>query len=356
MSFSYDFGFEEDNQTTIRGRLRLDLPQTDERENLFRSGTVELEKGGSLELCLYHNPHTRKFIYLRDAIVSDQLADLTGLKKPEYDPEQLIRLPGQLSLGAERSELTGKAIREILLAPILGGLIAGHRQDQIAVFPIAREGLKYQVAECLFQDFGFYCDEVMLDAHHVFDRTVPIYNRKVEMTLFKDKDLDPAQKKNMRVAVVADSIASGLVMREVIRTIHARFERITHIEIISPLATLRGMSRIIPLLHEDLPPVRVHVFETILNALPPDYYYSAHFADPAFHLEPEAEAEYREWWGRDNFGNVIADTACAGYGWSEAFFSPRKQIQMMNKQLYERHKLEITDILRRNLQKTPPKQ
>jgi hypothetical protein len=72
------------------------------------------------------------------------------------------------------------------------------------------------------------------------------------------------------------------------------------------------------------------MFETLLNALPPDYYYSAHFSILEFHIDPELESEYHEWWGKDGVGNDIADTACAGYGWSEVFFNPRKQIEMMN--------------------------
>ena len=70
---------------------------------------------------------------------------------------------------------------------------------------------------------------------------------------------------------------------------------------------------------------------------------------PEFHIQPELDQEYREWWGKDCNGNAIADTACAGYGWSEVFFSPRKQIQMMNSQLETRHNLNIVDIIRRNI-------
>jgi GH15 family glucan-1,4-alpha-glucosidase len=80
-----------------------------------------------------------------------------------------------------------------------------------------------------------------------------------------------------------------------------------------------------------------------------DSYYSAHYAEPEFHIRPELEDEYREWWGRDAAGNYIADTACAGYGWAEAFFNPRKQIQMIDEQLVARHQLTIADIVRRNL-------
>jgi hypothetical protein len=63
------------------------------------------------------------------------------------------------------------------------------------------------------------------------------------------------------------------------------------------------------------------------------------------------DAEYRAWWGKDSEGKSIADTACAGYGWSEAFYSPRKQIQMMNSQLQARHGLTIADIVKRNISK-----
>ena len=52
--------------------------------------------------------------------------------------------------------------------------------------------------------------------------------------------------------------------------------------------------------------------------------------------------------GQDANGNMIADTACAGYGWSEVFYSPRKQIEMINNQLRLRHNLSIADIVKRN--------
>ena len=51
----------------------------------------------------------------------------------------------------------------------------------------------------------------------------------------------------------------------------------------------------------------------------------------------------------DGFGRWIADTACAGYGWSEVFYSPRKQIEMINGELGERHGLTIVDLIRRQL-------
>jgi hypothetical protein len=208
--------------------------------------------------------------------------------------------------------------------------------------------LKYHVADSIFSNFGYYCDEIVLDAHHVFDSSVPVYNRTVELTLFKDKDLDQQQKENISVAFLADSIASGLVMKEVIGRVSERFENLERIEVIAPLASIRGLCRLAQAETAKRVHLRVHVFETILNALPPDFYYSAHFKDPGFHIHPEMEEAYRNWWGIDSNGNAIADTACAGYGWSEVFYSPRKQIQMMNSQLLSRHGLTIADILRRN--------
>jgi hypothetical protein len=153
------------------------------------------------------------------------------------------------------------------------------------------------------------------------------------------------------VAFIADSIASGLVMKEVIARVKERFCNLQQVEVVSPLATIRGLCR---LAHSDVAHntrLRVHVFETLLNALAPDYYYSAHFNIPELHICPDLETSYRNWWGVDAEGRNIADTACAGYGWSEVFYSPRKQIQMMNNELMLRHHLKITDIIERNIVK-----
>jgi len=236
----------------------------------------------------------------------------------------------------------------IFSSPLLNKTIRKYGQHNLAVFPIAREGLKYQVADALFTNFGYYCDEVVLDAHHVFDSSVPVYNRTVELTLFKDKDLDQHQKENITVAFLADSIASGLVMKEVIARVSERFENLERIEVVSPLATIRGLCRLAQAETARRVHLRVHIFETILNALPPDFYYSAHYKNPGFHIRPDLEQAYRAWWGVDKDGVEIAETACAGYGWSEVFYSPRKQIQMMNGQLGSRHGLSIADIVKRN--------
>lgn len=350
MPYELPFALEEADSSIVRGVVNLADPQTDAQGNQYRLGRVSKLAGGSVDVVLYHNPHTREFLYLRDGVMTPALARLCELEEGIYSPGMGLRLPGQLCLGAERTLLVGRAVEDIVRSAPLLDLLHGCRQEQIAVFPIAREGLKYQVAEGLFQVLGVHCDEVLLDAHHVFDKTVPVYNRKVEMTLFKDKDLDSEQKRNMRVAIIADSIASGLVMQEVIRAIHQRFEQIEHIELVAPLATVRGLCRIIQAHEgEDFPPIRVHIFETLLNALAPDYYYSAHYPQNEMHIQPGLEEDYRAWWGRDDAGNWIADTACAGYGWSESFFSPRRQIQMMNAELTMRHGLTIAQILKRNI-------
>lgn len=345
--FNYSFSFLEDTLNQTTGWLELEEPLSYQYNTLesgfYRPGRIVLDSGKTLELVLYHNEPTSKFIYMRDCPVDPRLMEIIGAKQDIYSKASRISLPGQLCLGAERTSLIGEAMTILFKSPVLVPIFEEYQQENLAVFPIAREGLKYQVVDAIYQNYGFYCDEIVLDAHHVFDSSIPVYNRSVEMTLFKDKDLDLPQKENIAVAFFADSIASGLVMKEVIGRVRERFEHLKHVEVVTPLATIRGLCR---LLQATIPPdcqVRVHVFETLLNALPPDYYFSAHFGDPGFHIRPDLEETYREWWGKDAQGNVIADTACAGYGWSEVFYSPRKQIQMMNSQLFSRHALTIAD-------------
>ena len=272
--------------------------------------------------------------------------ELTGLSPADTVGLKNLRLPGQLCMGSERTALIGKAVDDLIGSPPLKNVITSRKQQNMAIFPIAREGLKYQVAEAIFSNYGYFCDEILLDAHHVFDSSVPVYNRKVELGIFKDKDLDKVQKEKITVAFIADSIASGLVMKEVITRINERFTFIEHIEVVSPLTTIRGLCRLARVDGGKKTKIRVHIFETLLNALPPDYYYSAHYNIPELHIRPELDAEYRDWWGKDAAGNIVAETACAGYGWSEAFYSPRKQIQMMNGELQSRHNLTIADIIR----------
>ena len=93
------------------------------------------------------------------------------------------------------------------------------------------------------------------------------------------------------------------------------------------------------------------MFETLLNALPPDYYYSAHFPDDRQHINPDLQTAYSDWFGEDAAGKRIADYACAGYGWSEAFYAPRKQISMINDQLIERHSISLQELLLKKIGK-----
>jgi len=348
--FSYDFAFSDVEANEVVGYLELDNPIPYGRgTSFYRPGRIALEGCGGMDLVLYHNPATASFMYLRDSPVDANLLELVGLTPAEIGHLPSIVLPGQLCLGSDRAQLIRTAIKDMFSSPALRTTISTRSQQNLAVFPIAREGLKYQVTEAIFDNYGYYCDEVVLDAHHVFDSSVPIYNRKVEMTIFKDKDLDRQQRENISIAFIADSIASGLVMRETIERVKERFAHIQEVNVIAPLATIRGLCRIGKTECLQDTRVRLHVFETLLNALPPDYYYSAHFSSPEFHIRPDMDADYRAWWGLDSQGSAIADTACAGYGWSEVFYSPRKQIQMINSQLQERHNLTIADIVRRNI-------
>ena len=298
---NFPFSFLEDSQNQTVGNLELEdaIPYQDDpvRTALYRPGKIKLTNGKTLDLVLYHNDATAKFIYLRNSPIDKNLLDIVGLS-PEVSPDHpVIKLPGQLCLGSDRVRLISDAIDVMVKSPVFSTIFDNFKQQNIAVFPIAREGLKYQVLEAIYKNYGFYCDEIVLDAHHVFDSSVPVYNRTVELTLFKDKDLDLQQKENISVAFFADSIASGLVMKEVIERVKERFENLKQVEVIAPLATIRGLCRIVQTELSDSFKVRAHVFETLLNALPPDYYYSAHFSDPKFHICPDLDQEYREWWG-----------------------------------------------------------
>lgn len=351
--YSFPFSFPEDDSSVVRGALELQAPLTNAHNpseiSQYRPGKIHLEGYADLDLVLYHNPATAAFMYLRREPVNPNLMALIGLDAAETAGLEYITLPGQLCMGSERVAVIGHAISDLLSADAIRPVIEQRKQHNLAIFPIAREGLKYQVAEAIQHNFGYFCDEIILDAHHVFDSSVPIYNRKVEMTLFKDKDLDKSQRQNISVAFIADSIASGLVLKETIARVKERFDHIERIEVIAPLATVRGLCRIARSEFNNGVHVRVHVFETLLNALPPDFYYSAHYHDAKMHICPDLDEAYRAWWGQDAAGNWIADTACAGYGWSEVFFSPRKQIEMINGELKARHGLGIADVVRRNL-------
>lgn len=354
--YTYPFKFSDDDSTFIEGSLTLEKPlpyktKKPEGSGFYRPGKIILGEETNLELVFYHTPSTARFIYIENKKPEPRLMEFIGIAPEELEGVDSLSLPGQVWLGAGRANLMWKSMQDIFNAPPLRETITSNKQENLAIFPIAREGLKYQVPEAIYETYGYYTDEVILDAHHVFDSTVPVYNRKVEMTLFKDKDLNQPQHDLVKVAFIADSIASGLVMREVIDRIKERFRNLERVEVLAPLATIRGLSRIADSECRNGVNVRVHIFETILNALPPDYYYSAHFNIPELHIRPDLEINYRKWWGQDDQGNQIADTTCAGFGWSEAFYSPRKQIEMINEQLSNRHNLTIAEMVRRNMRK-----
>lgn len=347
--FSHPFCFSDSVHEQIAGVLALDevAPEASRAEVWFRSGRLALDDGRGIDLALGHSPATAQFMYLRSAQPEPQLFSLLGLTGVAPTQAQML-LPGQITLGAPRAQIIGQAIRDVLRSPAMQAAMGQYSQDQIVILPVLREGAKFQMAEALYENYGVYCDEALLDSHHVYDPTVPRYSRRVETTILKDQDIAPQQRENKRLALVGDSIASGIVMLGVLGHVQRRFDNIAQVEIVAPFATLRGLARLAAYSSHRFQ-IRVHVFETPLNALPPDYYYSAHFPEPEFHIRPDLEAQYRAWWGDDAAGNNIADTACAGYGWSEAFFNPRKQIQMIDEQLSQRHGLTIADVVRRNL-------
>jgi hypothetical protein len=347
--FTYPFRFSDSAHEQIAGVLALDdvAPEASEASVYFRSGRLTLDDGRGIELVLGHSPATAQFMYLRSARPEPQLFSLLGLAGV-VAAQTHISLPGQITLGAPRAQIIGQAIHDVLGSPAMQSVIGQHSQDQIVILPVLREGAKFQMAEALYENYGVYCDEALLDSHHVYDPTVPRYNRRVETTILKDQDISQGQRQGKRLALVGDSIASGIVMLGVLGHVQRRFDNIAQVEIVAPFATLRGLARLAAYSAVRFR-IRVHVFETLLNALPPDYYYSAHFPEPEFHIRPDLEAQYRAWWGDDAAGNNIADTACAGYGWSEAFFNPRKQVQMIDEQLLARHQLTIADVVKRNL-------
>ncbi|MCS6845560.1 MAG: hypothetical protein NZ528_14775 [Caldilineales bacterium] len=347
--FTFPFELPDEVHEPIAGELILDAPSPcDEANRCYRYGWLALRNGRRVELVLTHSRATAQFMYgMQQSAADPYLFDLLGLAQRGVAPVATW-LAGQLILGAPRARIIGVAIRDALCSPAMQEALSRYSQDAVVILPVLREGAKFQMGEGVYETYGYYCDEALLDSHHVYDPTVPRYNRRVETTILKDQDISPQQRAGKRLALVGDSIASGVVMLGVLGHVQRRFERVEQVEILAPFVTLRGLAR---LAHYSPPAfrLRVHSFETVLNALPPDYYYSAHYAEPEFHIRPDLEAQYRAWWGSDAAGHSIADTACAGYGWAEAFFNPRKQIQMINEQLWVRHRLTIADVVQRNL-------
>ena len=351
MNWQYPFDFSSTVEPNIVGDLVLHAPQTypvGTESAAFRTGLLQLHAGKQLEIALYHNADSQAFFYLNDvqlnelhASLLESSGDLSGI------PEQM-QLPGQFVLGSSRTRIVHDAVANMLRAPNWTSMLAGVSSDEILVFPILREGVKYGIPEALLQWRNLLADEILVDAHHVDDPDVPGYGRRTEITVFKDGDLTNKQRESVRVAVVGDSIASGTVIITVIEELRRRYANLEQIEVIAPLAALRGLARITSQTATDIA-IRIHGFESVINALAPDYYWSAHYAQPGFHFDSELENQYRAWWGYDRAGKAIADTACAGYGWSEAFFNPRKHLSMMEQQLSERHDLSISDLTKQRI-------
>ncbi len=336
--FTFEFHSTPSSKETLQSKLILESPNLNQ-ETSTRIGKILIEKK-EIEITLYSNSATQRFMYLRDTLLTPTLAQLTGMTKTAKS----IKLPGQLILGGERSQCLNEAMTGIFGTIEMKNLINTFEQTEIALLPILREGVKYNLAEALFSNHSFYSDEVVVDAHHVSDSSVDGYGRRVDITMFKDVDMTEDERKKIKLVIVGDSIAGGVVIIGMLKKLQERFPNLERVEVIAPLTTLFGASRIAMNIPEGLI-VRIHMFETILNAQPPDFYWSPHYSDLNFHINPQLETEYREWWGQDQKGKWIADTACAGYGWSEAFFHPQKFIRMMNVELKTRHHLEIKDII-----------
>ncbi len=351
MNWPYTFDFTNASEPEIQGDFHLMSPKpvgaAKSSSDAFREGKLVLGNGRGLDVLLYHNPYTSAFFYLGEVAVSPQLCGLFGLPAAVSELDHL-QLPGQFILGGHRTRVVHRAVAAMMQAPPWISLLQDARQDTLAVFPILREGAKYGIVEALCDDYNYVADEILVDAHHVDAPDVPGYGRRTRIAVFKDNDLDQYQRDTMKTAIVGDSIASGTVLISVVEALCKRYVNLENIEIVAPFAALRGLARLAAYATPGIR-VRIHAFESVLNALPPDYYWSAHFAEPAFHFDAGLEEAYRAWWGQDEAGNWIADTACAGYGWSEAFFNPPHHLRMVNEQLQSRHNLHLADVMVRNL-------
>lgn len=349
--FEYSIDFDEPGKGRLRGSLHLEKPYPASGEAACRHGRIKLDSGAEIEINLTHSAATAAFIYTQEHEVTPEFFKILGLPSDhDYKGVTRLMLPGQLVLGADRTPLVARGVVDTLSSPPVKELMKDLTSRNIVTIPVLREGIKYRIADALCERYGYYCDEVITDAHHTFDDSVSTYLRSVKITLFKDDDISDQQRRSITTAFIGDSIASGTVLLGVIDQIREKFERITRIEVVAPFATVRGLARIASYCPPGLK-VRFHVFETLLNALPPEFYYSAHFPESDFHIRPDLQKTYEEWWGTNSEGNRIADTACAGYGWSEAFFAPRKQIEMINEELHRRHNLSLLQILYNNLKK-----
>jgi hypothetical protein len=309
----------------------------------WRAGRFVSSTGGTIELSIGHSPGSARFCYLRTEAMPASLARLVGLSTEEAAARPTWILPGQLLLGPERTAAAAEGVRSLVASPTLS-FLRSEPAGSVAVFPVLREGLKYGVADALWHETGLMAGEVVVDSHHVYDPDVAGYGRRAVVSLFKDNDWTTEERAAVRTAFVADSVAGGVVLQSVLREVTKRFPRIERVELIAPLITLHGLARLAAAQH--LPPLRVHCFETVLNALAPNFYDSAQMGEAVWHIDAERAAAYRRWWGRDSEGRWIADSLCAGVGWSEAFFTPAEQIRMLTERLHRNHLSLAAAILR----------
>jgi hypothetical protein len=345
--FQNFFNLDIEGGEQLSGVLKLDSAinaQGASEELSYRSGKV-IVGDRAVELSLVHSTASEKLVYLHKVRVNHQLSDLLGLQQ-ELGSELL--LPGQLLLGSARTQVMGACTRDAVRNPSLVQIISENKPDKIAIFPIFREGIRYQVAEAIYAVYGNFYNEIMVDAHHVADKSIPGYNRRVGSVKFFDRDVTDEEMSKVNTAIIADSISGGVVLLGVLEALQQRCPNLSRIEVIAQFATLRGLAR----LAAYTPPrfsIRVHAFETILHSLAPNYYYAAHFMEPEMHIAPHLESEYQDWWGEDRDGKKISSSLCAGFGWSFVYFTPEKQVQVINKYLQEIHKMSLVDIINRNM-------
>lgn len=337
----YQISNSLDNQ--IIGDISFDPVQP---ENIVSHRLGEIKTPNkTIDFITFSNKHTQKIIYLSKKIATDNFLKLLNLPKSLANKE--ITVPGQLILGAERSDAFSRAIDEYFKTEIIRNLFKTYASHEVIAIPILREGIKYGISDALFNSVGYFSHEIVADVHHVQDQTAIPFKRKAEIALFKDADLTKNEREKVKIAFVGDSVASGIALIGLFSKLEERFPNLERIEFISPLATALGVINCSQKIPNNIK-IRWHIFETILDVIKPDYYWSPHFSEEKMHINANLQEDYSKWWGTDSKGNNIAKTACSGYGWSESFFNPPKQIGMINDQLRSRHKLSIRDLILRN--------
>lgn len=340
MAYQHRFQFSKTQNSCLSGGLRFEDP-----ENGYREALLSVEGKRDLALSLTHSEATEAFMYLSQLgsrMRMRGILDTLGVTLPSGVD---CVLPGQFILGAERTRVVSQGVRDCMGSPAFQSLFETYGSGEIVAFPVLREGMKYGLAEAIGEAGNRLCDEIVVDAHHVEDASVPELGRRMELSAFKDKDLSEVEREAVKVAVIGDSVASGTVIVGLVDELARRFPNLERVELVAPLAAVYGLARIAAF-SSSKAEVRIHCFETVLNALAPDFYYSPYFNQPEMHIVPEAYSAYRSWWGEDSQGRSVADTACAGFGWSEAFFNPGKQLRMIEEQLRARHGLSLAALLK----------